>query len=178
MASSFGERMIGAAMLDVRIYEEVEADESATSQAAGVVALVAVASAIGAYRGGTGAIIAAVVSALVGWALWAGLTYLVGTRFMNGTATWGELLRTLGFAQAPGILNVLGFIPLLGGLVHFAVWAWMLVTAVVAIRQALDFDTGKAVITALISWVIIFVVTAVFSMLFAGAAMVGGLLTH
>jgi hypothetical protein len=178
MARSFGERMIGAAMLDVSVYEEVEADESATSQAAGVVALVAVASAIGAYHGGLGGIIAAVLGAFVSWALWAALTYLVGTRFLGGTATWGELLRTLGFAQAPGLLNVLGFIPIVGGLVRLAVWIWMLVTAVVAIRQALDFDTGKAVITAVISCVIIFVVSVVLGIVFGGAALLGGALAH
>jgi hypothetical protein len=176
MARSFGERMIGAAMLDVSVYEEVEADESATGQAAGVVALVAVASAIGAYHGGGRGVVGALVAAFVSWALWAGLTYLVGTRLMNGTATWGELLRTLGFAQAPGLLNVLGVIPVLGGLVKLVVAIWLLVTAVVAIRQALDFDTGKAIITAVISWVIIAAVTFFIGMLFAGAAVMGGLM--
>ncbi len=45
------DRMLGAAMLDVAVYEEVEADESATSQAAGVMAMVAVAQAIAGIGG-------------------------------------------------------------------------------------------------------------------------------
>ena len=176
MARSFAERMIGAAMLDVSVYEEVEADEGATGQAAGVVALVAVASAIGAYHNGGRGAIGAMIAALVSWALWAGVTYLVGTRFMGGTATWGELLRTLGFAQAPGVLNVLGIVPVLGGLVTFVVWVWTLVTAIVAIRQALDFDTGKAVITAVVSFIFVFAVTLFVGALFSSVAILGGLM--
>ncbi|MDB4952056.1 MAG: Yip1 protein [Gemmatimonadetes bacterium] len=177
MAKSFAERMIGAAMLDVATYEEVEADVSATSQAAGVVAIVAVASAIGALHGGTGAIIGGIVSAFLGWLLWAGLTYLVGTKAFNGTATWGELLRTLGFAQAPGVLAVLGIVPVLGGVIRFVVMIWLLVTGVIAIRQALDFDTGKAILTALIAWVVIIVVGIVVG-LFGAAVMGMGALVH
>jgi hypothetical protein len=70
----------------------------------------------------------------------------------KGTATWGELLRTLGFAQAPGVLMVVAIIPVLGQLARFGIWLWMLGTGIVAIRQALDVDTGKAVMTALVGW--------------------------
>lgn len=144
-------RAIGAALLDVDTYEEVEADTSATSQAATVVLIVAVASAIGASGEGSGGVFGAVVNAFTGWLIWAGVTNLVGTRLLGGTADWGELLRTLGFAQAPGILLVLGVVPLLGLFVGFGVGLWTLVAGIVAIRQALDFGTGKAIITALIS---------------------------
>jgi hypothetical protein len=171
MAKTFAERMIGAAMLDVATYEEVEADVGATSQAAAVVGIVAVASAIGALHGGTGAIVAAVIGAFLSWLMWAGVTYLVGTRAFNGTATWGELLRTLGFAQAPGVLAVLGIVPILGGVVRFVVAIWLLVTGVIAIRQALDFDTGKAILTAVIAWVVMIVVGIVLGLF--GAAVMG-----
>jgi hypothetical protein len=174
MAMSFGERMIGAAMLNPAAYEEVEADESATGQAAGVVALAAVAAAIGAARGGTGGMIAGLIGAFLSWAIWAGLTYVIGTRLFHGTATWGELLRTLGFAQAPGILYVLGIIPILGGLVRFAVAIWILLAGIVAIRQALDFDTGKAILTAIIAFAVNILIMIVLGMLGAGAALVGG----
>jgi hypothetical protein len=149
-------------MLDVATYEEVEADESATGQAAVVVALAAVASAIGAIgRGGLTGMIMGLVMAIVGWLAWAGITYFVGTRLFKGTATWGELLRTIGFAQAPGILLVLAIIPVLGMLVRIAVTIWVLVAGIVAIRQALDFDTGKAVMTALVGWLVMVVLTAI-----------------
>ena len=91
------------------------------------------------------AIILAPIGAILSWLLWSAITYVVGDKLLGGTATWGELLRTLGFAQAPGVLLIFGIIPILGGLVRMVVAAWMLFTGVVAIRQALDFSTGKAI---------------------------------
>ncbi|MGZ8376578.1 MAG: Yip1 family protein [Gemmatirosa sp.] len=167
---SIVDRMRGAAMFDVPTYEEVERDASATGQAAVVVALAAVAAAIGnAFRGGNG-ILGGLVASLLGWVLWSGITYVIGTRVFKGTATWGELARTLGFAQAPGILMVLAIIPVLGVLVKFVVWIWMLGTGIVAIRQALDIDTGKAVMTAVVGWLAMVVVSWVLMGLF-GVAM-------
>jgi hypothetical protein len=95
----------------------------------------------------------------------------VGTRLFGGTADWGELLRTLGFAQAPRVLNVLGIIPVLGPLVMLVVWLWVLVTQVVAIRQALDVDTGKAILTAVVSSVIVLIPVLLLGGLIAGAAL-------
>lgn len=171
---SLVQRMIGAAMLNVATYEEVEADRTATGQAAGVVAIVAVATAIGAIGEGTGGIIAGLISAFVGWLVWSALTYVVGTRLFGGTADMGEMLRTIGFAQAPGVLNVLGIIPILGGLVRFVVFLWILAAAVIAIRQALDFSTGKAVGTALIGAIAYIAIMAVLALVFGGMAMLGG----
>jgi hypothetical protein len=149
---SIVDRMRGAAMLDVATYEEVEHDNEATGQAAVVVVIVAVCSAIGAlWRGGPSIIMAPVI-AIVGWLLWSGIAYLIGDKLLGGTATWGELLRTIGFAQSPGVLMILGIIPFLGGIVRVVVGIWLLIAGVVAIRQALDFSTGKAVVTALLGW--------------------------
>lgn len=156
MARTLVERMIGAAMLDVSVFEEVEADEGATGQAAMVVALVAAAGAVGASRGGGGLVAGAIISSLLQWLLWSGLTYFIGTRFHAGTATYGELLRTLAFAMSPGVLNVLGFIPGVGRVIGVAVTIWTLVAGVIAIRQALDFDTRRAVQTAVISYAVVF----------------------
>lgn len=144
------DRMIGAALLDVGTYEEVEADTNATTQAAMVVAITAVAAAIGQFALGPVGMALGAVGALVRWGLWAGLTYVIGDKVFGGTATWGELLRTLGFAQAPGILGALAFFPIVGGLINLVIAPWMLVTGVIAIRQALDFSTGKALLTALL----------------------------
>jgi hypothetical protein len=154
---SITDRMKGAAMLDIATYEEVEADESATSQAGIVVAIVAVSSGIGAWNLGLGAVFGGLIAAILGWLIWAGITYVIGDKVFGGTATWGELLRTLGFAQSPGILYILAILPLIGWLVRFAVGIWILIAGIIAIRQALDFSTGKAVLTALIGWVVVFV---------------------
>jgi hypothetical protein len=152
---SLVERMVAAAKLEVELYEEVEADESATSQAAVVVGLAAVASAIGAVGGGAGHLLGGLVGAFVGWLLWSAITYLIGDKLLGGTATWGELLRTIGFAQSPGVLLVLAIVPVLGVLVRLVVMVWLLVAGIIAIRQALDFSTGKAVVTALLGWVVV-----------------------
>jgi hypothetical protein len=151
-SGSLIERMLGAATLNVDTYEEVEHDETATSQAAIVVAIVAVSAAIGGVGGGGIGLIVGLLSAFAGWLIWSGLTYLIGTAVFDGKATWGELLRTLGFAQSPGVLYVVGIIPILGGLAKLGIWIWLLVAGIVAIRQALDVDTTKAVLTALIGW--------------------------
>jgi hypothetical protein len=155
------DRMKGAALLHIDTYEEVEADQTATGQAAGVVALVAVAQAIGGAGEGGFGIFAGVMSALLGWLLWAGITYLIGAKVFGGTATWGELLRTIGFAQTPGVLHVLGLIPVLGGLIRFGVVIWVLIAGIIAIRQALDISTGKAILTAVLGWLVIILPLAI-----------------
>jgi hypothetical protein len=151
---SLVQRMIAAAKLEVALYEEVEADESATSQAAVVVSLAAIASAIGGAGGGAAGLFGGLIGALLGWLVWCGVTYLIGDKLLGGTATWGELLRTIGFAQSAGVLYVLAAIPVLGGVVRLAVMVWLLVAGIIAIRQALDFSTGKAILTAVLGWMV------------------------
>ena len=165
---SITDRMKGAALLDVATYEEVEADTTATGQAAVVVVLGAIASGIGMARGGVGGIVGAVLTSLIGWVLWAGITYIIGDKVLGGTATWGELLRTLGFAQAPRVLAVLGIIPGMQGIVSLVVGVWLLITGIVAIRQALDFSTGKAVATALLGWLAMMIPMALLGLGFMG----------
>jgi hypothetical protein len=148
------DRMKSAAMLDIATYEEVEHDEGLTTEAAMVVMLAAVARGIGGFDDGGQGIIVGILGALAGWLVWAGVTYLIGDKLLGGTATWGELLRTLGYAQAPGVLLILGILPVLGWLAGIVVAFWLLVTGIVAIRQALDFTTGKAILTAIIGWVV------------------------
>jgi hypothetical protein len=163
-------RMIAAASLDVSVYEEVEADSSATGQAALVVVLAAIASAIGSANGNA---IGGLIGALLGWAVWAAVTYFIGATLFKGTASWGELLRTLGFAQAPGLLYVVGFIPVLGAIAKLLIGIWVLIAGIIAIRQALDISTGKAVATALLGWLLLMIVMAVF----AGSAFIAGLMS-
>src|SRR6267378_4678981 len=135
-SASFVNRMIRAAKLEVPLYEEVEADITATNQALLVVVIVAVANGVGQAIGATiegnsaalvGRLVGGILNGLIGWAVWSYVVYFVGTRFFGGTATYGELLRTLGFAQSPGVLLVLRFVPVLGGLLGIAVAIWVLV---------------------------------------------------
>jgi len=163
----FVARAIGAALLNVDVYEEVEADRTATGQAAMVVGAVAIAMAIGGAKGGTGSMISGVISALLGWLVWAAVTNFVGTRIFGGTADWGELLRTLGFAQAPNVLWVLGVVGLATPL-KYILGIWTLLTGIVAIRQALDFGTGKALLTALVGVLAMMATAILVAMLVAG----------
>lgn len=151
-------RMMGAARLHAQTFEEVEADSSATRQALLVVVLVALATGVGSLEvGGVRGLIGGVVIGLVGWALWAGLTYFIGTTLFRTTetnASWGQLARTLGFAQSPGIFKVFGFIPAAGPVILFAVFVWQLAAMVVAIRQALDYtSTLRAIGVAAVGFV-------------------------
>jgi len=149
---SWAQRVIAAARLDATVYEEVEADTTANAQAAVVVVVAAVCTAFGASDGH---VLGSVVGSLVAWPIWSGLTYLIGDKVFHGTATWGELLRTLGFAQAPAILNVLGLVPFVGGFVVFLTGFWVLLAGVIALRQALDITTGKALLVAVMGVIVL-----------------------
>lgn len=169
--------MIRAARLDPTLYEEVETDETATTQALSVVVLASVCAGIGTAIGevmrGKGpsgisiGLIGGVVTTLIGWGIWSFITYFVGTRIFGGTASYGELLRTIGFSDAPGVLLLFSFIPVVGGLISFGVWLWGLVAMVVAVRQALDFSTGNAVMTCIVGWIVAIILVIVIGILFA-----------
>ena len=159
-------RMMASAMLDTATYEEVEADSSATAQAMAVVVLVSLATGIGTF--GTGGVVGLVVGIPVSiglWALWAWITYFVGTTILKTAETkanWGQLARTLGFAQSPGVLKVFGFIPGIGPFFFLIASIWQLVTMVIAIRQALDFtSTWRAVGVAIVGFIPYALVTSI-----------------
>ena len=157
--ASFTDRIIRAAKLDVNVYEEVEADRGALGQAMGVVVLSSIAAGIGSFeRAGVGGIITGTIAALIAWYVWAYITYFVGTRFLperQTKADHGELLRTIGFSSSPGLIRVLGIIPGLAGVVFFVASVWMLIAMVIAVRQALDYQsTLRAVGVCVIGWVV------------------------
>ncbi len=100
-----------------------------------------------------GAFLNAVIGALLSWLVWSALTYFVGTKLFNGTADMGEMLRVIGFAQAPRLLSALGFIPCIGALFSIAGWVWALAASFVAIREGLDLDNGKTLLTIIVSFI-------------------------
>jgi hypothetical protein len=161
--ASFVERVVGAARLDAKVYEEIEADPTAIGQAMAVVAASALAAGVGSIGSGATGAVAAVMGGILGWFLWAVVTWLVGTKLLpeaGTSADLGQMLRTIGFSAAPGLLNVLGIVPLLGALVWFVAAVWQLVAMVVAVRQALDYtSTGRAVLVCVIGWVFYMIVS-------------------
>jgi hypothetical protein len=157
--ASFTDRMLGAAKLDARTYEEVEADTNATGQALGVVVISSLAAGVGSFGfGGISGAIWGCAAALIGWVVWAFLIWLIGTKVLPEPQTKSdvpELLRTTGFASAPGLLRILAIIPLVGVLISFLASLWMLVAMVIAVRQALDYQsTARAVAVCLIGFLV------------------------
>ena len=169
--ASLTQRMIRAAKLDVSLYEEVEADPKTMGQAMTVVALASVAAGLGTIsQTGMIGLIWGTIGAFAGWYIWAFITYIIGTKLLPEPQTHadhGELLRTLGFAASPGLIRVAGVIPFVGPLVMLASAIWMLVAAVIAVRQALDYSsTGRAVGVCIIGWIIQVIFYAVLAGLF------------
>jgi len=158
--------MIRAARLDANLYEEVEADKQATGQAVGVVVLASLAAGIGGV-GATGisGLVIGTVTALIAWFIWAFITYFVGTKILpepQTSADYGELLRTIGFSSSPGLLRILGIIPILGKFIFIVCGIWMLVAMVIAVRQALDYSsTLRAVGVCIIGWIVQMIVLGI-----------------
>jgi len=162
------DRMIRAARLDAKLYTEVEADVAATRQALLIVLLYSICSGIGfgfadLLTLGTEyffvRMFTVLVGALVFWLLWSRLIYFIGTTLFRGPkapwrsiATYGELLRSIGFAATPGVLMIFAFIPFpLGGIITLVAAVWMFTATVVAVRQALDFSTGRAISSCIVA---------------------------
>ena len=144
--------------LDKELYEEVESDQSATGQAMAVVILSSVAGGIG--LGGLASLQTVFIRTLLSLAIWlvsAVIIFVVGTRILPAPGTRsdpGELLRTIGFAQSPGLLYLLALVPFAGWAVKLVVPVWILVAWVIAVRQALDYTgTSRAVAVCVIGWV-------------------------
>jgi hypothetical protein len=151
--------MIRAAKLDVALYEEVEGDPTAMGQATTVVVLAGVAAGIANLgQGGLAGLVVGTLAALLAWYLWAFLVYWIGTRLLpepQTRADYGELLRTVGFSSAPGVIRVLGIIPGLMHVVFTVAGIWMLIAMVIAVRQALDYQsTWRAVGVCIIGWIV------------------------
>jgi hypothetical protein len=163
--ATFSERVIGAARLDPAVYEEIEHDPSAFGQALAVVAIASVAAGIGTVGGEGSGLIAGTLASLIGWVVWAAVTWFVGTRILPGPATEadiGQLLRTIGFSAGPGAFAILGAVPGVGWLLALAAALWQLAAMVVAVRQALDYEsTGRAVAVCAIGFLAYLLIASV-----------------
>jgi len=167
-------RVIRAFKGDRTLFEEVEKAENLTQEAFLIVGIGAISTALGAAigvllimgampvpagiaiprPGFVGTLISSFISAIVGYIIWSYVTYFVGTRMFNGTATPQEMLRVIGYASVPKILGIVGFIPGLGGLIQFALWIWSIYLGFLAVRQGLNLSNQNAILTIIISAVI------------------------
>jgi hypothetical protein len=162
--AGLAERMAGAMKADVKTFQEIEADPTAIGQAVTVIVLAGVASLIGnIWRVGISGGVMALVTSLIGYALWALLVVLIGTKLMPEPTTkadFSEGFRVIGFTAAPGVFNVLAIVPFLGPLISLVIWIWMVIVGVVAVREVLDYsNTGRALIVCLLAAVVCWIVT-------------------
>jgi hypothetical protein len=161
-------RVLRAVQLDKEFFKEAEADTSLNQEALTIVIIVSVIAGIGAFIGTLinksfgAAILGLAVTTLIGVAnyyIWAYITHFIGTNLFKGEADVGELLRVLGYASAPRLLSFFQFIPCVGGMLAFAGGIWALVVGFFGVQEALDLDTTETLITVILGWVVIIVIT-------------------
>ena len=149
-------RIFRAIKIDVELYEEVERDKSATIQAGLVVVLSSMAAGVGALQLGASNFLLAPIFSLISWYVWAYIIYFVGVKLFpekNTKSNHGELLRTIGFSSAPGLIRVFGVTPDLMTVTFVGSAFWMLACMVVAVKSALDYDSlWKSFGVVIIAW--------------------------
>ena len=173
LGNTIVQRAIGAARLDGPTYEEVEHDVNASTQALIVVGVAIVSAAIGGVNDGASGLIGALIAGLLGFAVSSYFVYFVGTRLTPSTqtsATYGEVIRCLGFAYAPNVLLFLHVIPGVGGLLAFLIGIWTTVTLVIATMHALEMSVWRAVATAIIASILASIVALIIAAIFGTAA--------
>ncbi len=190
------QRILGVFRLNAATFAEIEQDQTATTQAAIVVLIVGLVAGISAAVGAVafnqaapglfeglqdsgismdmvptmspvGAFINGAVGAILSWLIWAVLTYFIGSKLFGATTDMGEMLRVIGFAQAPRLLSVFSFIPCLGGLLGLVGWVWALAASFIGIREGLDLDTGKTLATIVIAFIGAFLVSFLLGLVLA-----------
>jgi hypothetical protein len=171
--AQFVNRILRASKLDTRLYTEVKADTGAMGQALGAVLLASLATGVGnVVHGRLAGLVIGTVVALIGWYVWASLTYVLGAKLLpmpQTTTSHGAFLRTLGFASAPGLLRALGVVPWLAGLSLLIAAVWMLVATVLAVRQALDYTrTLRALAVCVPGWLVYVLLMLLLVLLFGG----------
>lgn len=166
------ERIMRAIRLDSTVFREIAEDQNAMSEAAIIVVIVAILSAFGRAIGSgnffLSLIITLLTAILVNWILWAVLTYFVGTAFFRGRTDIPEMMRVLGYANAPNLLGIFGFIPCVGWIIVLIGAILAFIAGFLAVREAMEFDTGSAIVTVLISWLISIIISFGIGLLVGG----------
>jgi hypothetical protein len=159
-------RIIGVFKLSAATFEEIENNASLTLPAAIIVVLVSLVSGLGnglfngfIHKTFLGGFLGSMISVLLGWLLWSGVTWFVGTRLFKGSADLGQMLRVIGFAYLPMLLSI---IPCLGGFIGII---WTIAAGFIAIRQGLDIDDMKAFFTVVVGAFFYLILTAVLNVL-------------
>lgn len=179
--ASFFYRFIGALSLDASIYEDIERDRRAGMQSVLIVLAVTAAGGVAGFGLGliglSGFVTGAVI-ALGGWLVWVSLITTLGTTTFAEPQTKSsarELLRTLGYASAPGVFLAFAAMPAAAPFVFVLVSLWMIATAVLAVRQALDYrSTGRAIAVCVVAWLLSIAFIAVVALISSRSVLATG----
>lgn len=154
-------RILAAAFLQRAVYDEVADDRYATGQAAAVICLAAIAQrsvlisyltqAIGAW-----ALLVAMIFGLLRWLIFTTVAYSIGRLVVGRECSYRRLLRCLGFAGAPGILNALAFLVGHDVLIRLLVALWLIAATVVGVRSALRIGLGRAIAVGSLAFLVDF----------------------
>lgn len=184
-SGDFVGRIVRVLRLERAVFNEVEADTSATAQAWTIVLIATLSTGLAGFvqefvagpRFGNPVIglVNGVINTLIGFLVWTFVVHLVGTRIFGGTATFGEMIRTLGFAYAPNIFGILGGIPTLGPIIAFVLAIWSIIAGYFAVREGLDLDNTKAILTIIISFIALLIVAVIIGFIFGAIAIALGL---
>jgi hypothetical protein len=160
---TFAQRVKGVLILDAGTFEDIEADTSANMQALLVVVAGSLAAGLGAgVRLGFTGLLRETLGGLIGWVMWAAVTWVIGAKLLPEPQTrtnMGELLRVIGYAYAPNLFGFFAFLPALEIVVGTVVAFWLLAATVMAVRQALDYvSTLRAAAVVFIGWLIFVVI--------------------
>ena len=158
-------RIKGVLFLDSEAFNEIEHDEKANGQAALIVIVASILAAIGVAFGpvifspGLAPTVSPILKFLgaafwgvVAWLVWSAVTYFIGTKIFRGQATYGEMLRVIGFAYAPLSFLILSVIPCFGLLIALLASAWAFAAVFIGVREGLDLDFGRTVVTVFFGW--------------------------
>jgi hypothetical protein len=176
-SKSLTDRLIGVVTFKAPVYREIADDTTATGPAALIVVVVAAIVGIlgGIISGQSGGGIVAntitvIIAQLIGWVVGAWLLGFVAKQFFQGKTDTSEMLRITGYTSIFQIVGIIPVIGIIGGILQ-------IVANVIGIREAAEFDTTKAILTAVIAGVIVLIVTliitgilfGIFAAIFIGA---------
>ena len=167
---TFFKKMLRASLLRSELYKEVGRDKGSIRGVVLVILICGICDGIG-FIGIRGAevILPAILSRYIGWFLLCAVIYLVGVKMFEHTSDMGEIMRVTGFANSPGVLAVLGIIPVAGNFIRAVSFLWMIAAYIVAVRQSLDCSTARSifiVIQGFIIFLIVYILFVLFDILF------------
>lgn len=166
--SQIVERAIGVSRFAQKYYRDVAGDPGATTEAAIVVVIVAVATGLGGIGAGIGGFLAGLLWAVIRWLLFTAAAWFLAREVFKtkpeGTIT--SLARVTGYAQAPGIIAIVGFIPLLGWSLSLVGNIWLVLAVVMGLRYVLKLDFKQSFLTAIGAWLVAGALAALIAVVF------------